>query len=432
MLQTRIEEARKEHLAGAEGDIILFERAYRAAHDDMHTESGSDVMDGFPQYHELPEPNTQPRGYSSTKITDEKSFKRQLEETYDEQARQEVLNEEVIIPLLKQIEKRKQEEKIEHRRQKSQTMGALSDEATKQLEQIEGYLIPRPFDMGEANSYALSALADVSEWVAQQHPQKQYIYMPLTKGEKLPASALDFSPLPGRPVQPPPPLPQQAYQQILRASSRPRGRKLKYPPLTNEQPKTPATASAPTLPSPQAPRPSLAPAISYTGGLEPVQALPYPPQRIVSSGPGQPIAPAPPKAAPPAPRSNVNIFRHNTRYPPPPPPPPQTPPQNSRPHSRHNSFTVASPNNSVPPNQQPQQFVFQTPPMPPPVNAGSPTSPVGPGGGQQTKMSMTFVNQTIESRNAAAQAVHDGNGGNSGANAKGIGAGKRTLLPKGY
>jgi hypothetical protein len=60
--------------------------------------------------------------------------------------------------------------------------------------------------------------------------------------------------------------------------------------------------------------------------------------------------------------------------------------------------------------------------------------------GQQTKMPMTFVNQTIESRNAATGQPSSGNGNgidigngngngvNAGVNDKG--SGRRVLLPK--
>ncbi|KAJ9615720.1 hypothetical protein H2200_001797 [Cladophialophora chaetospira] len=454
--------SRKEHLAGAEGDIILFERAYRAAHDDMHTESGSDMMDYFPHYHELPEPDTQPRGYSSLKIRDEKAFKLQLGESFDEQARQQVLNEDVIGPLLKQIEERNQEWRAEQQHKKSQTMDALSEEAAKELAKIDGYLVPRPLDMGEANSYALSALADVSEWVAQRHPQKQFIYVPLARGDTFPAQGLDFSPLPGQAPPPPPPPPQQAFQQVIRTGSGRRGRRLKYPPLTYEQAVRAATSAPPALATlqPQPQGPPFTPTTPPSGGPPPFDN-----RGVVSSGPGQIIAPAPPKASPAPPRPNVNIFRHNTKYPPPPPPLPpsqqQSQPQTPT-HTRHNSLTQASPNGPGPSPQQnhPQHFIFQTPQQPyqhqavqhaPPANTapqqydpspapaapppGTPTAASPSHGaviGQQTKIPMTFVNQTIESRNAAAATVQGGgNGANTPVNSE-KGQVKRVLLPKGY
>lgn len=419
-------------------------------------------MDYFPQYHEMPEPNAQPRGYSSQRITDEKSFKRQLEESYDEQARQEVLNEDVIGPLLQQMEQRNKEWQAEKDRKKTQNMNALSEAAAKELEKIEGYLVPRPMDMGEANSYALSALADVAEWTARKHPQQAYIYVPLAKGETLPASALDFSPMPGQGL-PPPPLP----------PSRPRGRRLKYPPLTSEpQVAGPSvssvgSSSSSSLP-PLQPQGSVAGggAGAGSGGIG-ASSPPYPlpgPSRMVSTGPGQPIAPAPPRPAagngtlappppppPPPPARSTNIFRHNTRY-----GAPATP-------------VLMSPGAAAP--TQPQQYIFQTPqqplqhqsapaPAPTTTHYGGPTtdgaagassaaavapsthasaSP-GPVVGTQTKIPMTFVNQTIASRNeaaaaaAASRAASSQSAGSPAAGDKsGVGAGvwKRALLPKG-
>ncbi|OAL25041.1 hypothetical protein AYO22_04918 [Fonsecaea multimorphosa] len=475
--QNRVTEARKEHLAGAEGDIILFERAYRAAHDDTHTESGSDV-DYFPHYHELPEPDTQPRGYSSRRIMDEKPFKQQLE-SYDEQARQQVLNEDVIGPLLKQMEQRNNEWRIEKLRKKSQTLDALSAEASKELENINGYLIPRPFNMAEGNSYALSALADVSDWVAQQHPERQYIYMPLAQGDVYPRQALDFSPLPGQassslppPPPPPPPPPGPSYQ-VIRPDSRSRGRRSKFPPPTNASAATPPPA--PSQPLPPAPPGPLAPPIGPSSFLPP---------RLISSGPGQVIAPAPPKPAPPHRSStSVNVFRHSPR------PPAGVHQQHSMP-PRHNSLPSPHLNG-------PQQYIFQPPqqpyqhqsapaPAPTPHYGPHPASPRplgsgtgansavtsaaagaaasvtagagagvgsvaapgsapsdGRGGptmqviGQQTKIPMTFVNQTIASRNAAAAAAAgaggaggSGNGTPTGNNGQSQGNGKRVLLPK--
>ncbi|KIW92009.1 uncharacterized protein Z519_06991 [Cladophialophora bantiana CBS 173.52] len=438
--ENRVTEARREHLAGAEGDIILFERAYRAAHDDTHTESGSD-MDYFPHYHELPEPNTQPRGYSSRKIMDEKPFRQQLE-SYDEQARQQVLNEDVIGPLLKQMEQRNDDWRTEQLRKKSQTMDALSVEAIKELENIKGYLIPRPLDMADTSSYALSALADVSDWVAQQHSERQYIYMPLAPGDVFARQALDFSPLPGQAPPPVTPAPPQPSYQVIRPDSRSRGRRAKYPPLSNAR--AGVRVATPPPPSPL-PAPPVGPAS-------------FLPPRLISSGPGQPIAPAPPKPVSSHRSSNnINVFRHNAR-----------PSLHHHGYPRHNS--VGSPLQNGP-----QQFIFQPPqqpyqhqaapgPAPTQQYGPPPASPVssgivahsavttasagagmnpgaiiggGTGGGgppmqvvgQQTKIPMTFVNQTIASRNAAAAAASAGGSGSTpGGN--GQGNGKRVLLPK--
>lgn len=352
--RTRVGEAKKEHLAGAQGDIILFEKAYRAAHDDTHTETGSNI-DYYPHYHELPEPDAQPRGYVSNKIMDEKPFMSALE-TYDDQARQQVLEEDVIHPLLKQIEERNIERMEEDFRRKTMNMDTLSAEATKELENIKGYLIPKPFPMQESNSYALSALADVSEWTARQNPGHYYIYMPLAPGETFPQEGLDFSPMPGtRPV----------------------------PAIARPVPRT----------------------------IKPA-----------NNGQGPLLAPAPPK-----PRSSSSLSL--------PPPPPLL-----------RASRLGSQQGGGPRQNGPQQFIFQTPQQPLQHHAApgpTPTPQYGPAGsaagaapvGQQTKIPMTFINQTIKVRTAAASAGGNAGGGvapggvasGAAANVKG---GQRLLLPK--
>ncbi|EXJ78270.1 hypothetical protein A1O3_09431 [Capronia epimyces CBS 606.96] len=369
--QTHVAEARNEHLAGAEGDIILFERAYRAAHDDTHTESGSD-LDYFPHYHELPEANTQPRGYVSSKIMDEKPFKQQLA-SFDEQARQEVLNEDVIAPLLTNMERRNNEWREEQIRKKSQNLDALSAEAIKELENIKGYLVPRPFKMDDSNSYALSALADVSEWTAQQQPERQYIYMPLAPGDSFPREGLDFTPLPGQPH----PVSRPASSgQFNYATNGPFSTLLPHP----------APAPAP---------------LATTGPSD--RTLP----RIVSSGRGQPIAPAPPKQSVIRP-TGPSLFRYGTRL---------------------GSGSQALPTLAPVPQQyifQPPQQPYQHQPAPRPASASQYGQPsAGAPVGQQSKIPITFVNQTIASRNAASTSSPVN--GNVNANGKG---GQRMLLPK--
>lgn len=390
--RTRLSESKKEHLSGAQGDIMLFEQAYRAAHDDTHTEKGSD-MDYFPHYHELPEPNARPRGYVSTKIMDEKPFMSALETSYDDQAGQQVLEQDIINPLLRQIEERNNEMREEAFRRKTMNMETLSEQAAKELENIQGYLIPRPFEMVDSSSYALSALADVAEWTAQQYPEHHYIYMPLAPGDLYPRQGLDFSPRPG-----------------VRQ------------PASNGQGPGPGPLSAPPPPPPS----SLP--------LAPPPLLPPPPpqpttRRISSGGPGQAIAPAPPK---PVTRSS-SVSSASL--------PPPLPPSSLFRASRLGSQSTRSTSGNGP-----QQFIFQTPQQPLQHQAApgpTPTAQYGPAGsaagsvpvGQQTKIPMTFINQTIKvSRNAAAASVAGGDagvGGSSGsvvaANVKG---GQRMLLPK--
>jgi hypothetical protein len=58
----------------------------------------------------------------------------------------------------------------------------------------------------EQNAYALSALADMSEWMAQRHPHQQYVYMPLAPSDTFPRNTMNYNSLPeisaGTPGQP--------------------------------------------------------------------------------------------------------------------------------------------------------------------------------------------------------------------------------------
>lgn len=362
-VQTHALEARNEHLTGAEGDIILFERAYREAHDETHTETGSD-LDGYPQYHELPEPDTQPRGYVSRKIMDEKPFKLQLS-TYDEQARQQVLNEDFIAPLLREMEQRDREYHEEQERRKSHNLSALTSEAVRELETIrENERPPQVDGMNDtAGSYALSTLADVSDWMSQSRPQHRLSY---TTSAPVSAPSDQFprrySPRFG---------PLQAFSG----------------PVTREVTRHPSfqhVLSVDTTSAPPVQTPSSATETTDRNS-----------SHVVSSGPGQPLAPAPPKSGP-----RFQVFRHS----------------NGRP-----GFASPSPLAGG----GPQQFIFQPPQQPlqyQPAPGRTPPPQYGPGGtGSRVdrggKSSMTFVNQTIASRDAAA--------GNP--NPKG---GQRILLPK--
>jgi hypothetical protein len=172
---------------------------------------------------------------------DEKPFKRLMDESFDEQARQEVLQEDVIDPLMKTLRQREEEQRAEAQRKKTQNMAVLSNEATIELDKLKSYPAARPFSMRELGSYGLSTLADVAEWNTPPPPPppRNYTFARPANGNAYPPSAIDFRPPTGyRPTQaappppPPPPPPQHTYQQVLSTSSRPRGRRLKYPPLS--------------------------------------------------------------------------------------------------------------------------------------------------------------------------------------------------------
>ncbi|KAI1627366.1 hypothetical protein EDD37DRAFT_622115 [Exophiala viscosa] len=420
--KTRLEEAHKEHLSGAEGDIILFERAYRAAHDDTHTESGSDV-DGFPRYHELPEPDTQPRGYVSRKIMDEKSFKLQLT-SYDERARQQVLNEEVIAPLLKQMEERDNEWREEQERLKSLNLGALTTEAIKELDNIkESQKRPTTADsfVDSRSSYALSALADVSEWAAQQRQERPYRHVPQTLAPPPPP------PPPPAPVSAPTPAIASAPASATREPffmgpfglfNRPASRasSLRFKNILNGDPPTTTTTTTTASPVPL-PIPASNSTLLTSTPDSTDRIATRPVSSSASGGPGQAIAPAPPKP-------RYSVFRHT----------------NGR-SGLASALSLAG--------VAPQQFIFQPPQQPfqhqaapgrPRSRAGSRDGIASAGGSEspapqfaaanaartntsspaENQRKMTFVNQTIASRNAAAASA-------GSTPPKG---GQRMLLPK--
>lgn len=341
---------REEHLLAAQGEISLLKKAHAADMDETRTEAGSD-LDFFPQYHEMPEPNNTVRGYSS-RIYDEKPFRQALE-SYDVQ---DVIDEDVLGPLRKELEEqnRKHEEEIKAKLIKDhKSLKQLSDEASRRLDHIN-----RSQEPSELSAFSLSALADLAEWIASTRPQNTYPYAPLPHGDVFGRELPDFgsgrrlAPAVGQ-VQPPLAPPQPGTSPVRN----PRRRR-----------KSPFTASPM--------RPQLNLQTSVNGTHHPVSSVPTTPAPllpapVVSSGPGQPIAPAPPRPiastvpAPPA------TFRHSAYSIPP------------------GSRAIPSPSSRS--GAPPQQYVFQPPQQPtaqqpsagpwgvpgprPPPSAGSP----GPG-----------------------------------------------------
>jgi hypothetical protein len=176
--------AQKEHIKGAEGEIMLLEQAGHAANDETRTEAGSET-DAFPMYHKMPEAG-RVRGYNSTRIVDEKVFQPQVT-TFNDQVRREVIDDEIIAPMARDHFEKNAEFKKEQAKWNTMNMTALSEEAMKQLKEISGYLIPQPIVMSEINSIGLSALADAAEFKAQRYPRVAHF----------PAIPLNFVPLPG-------------------------------------------------------------------------------------------------------------------------------------------------------------------------------------------------------------------------------------------
>ncbi|RMZ85277.1 hypothetical protein DV738_g171, partial [Chaetothyriales sp. CBS 135597] len=127
----RCEDTRLEHLQGLQGDIISLKKAHATALDETHTETGSEV-DYFPHYHEFPEADARVRGYTSNKITDEKPFKQYLE-SHGDLDLQEVINEDITGPMIESLAREKAKHAQEQTSQKTKTLEALCKVAEEQL-----------------------------------------------------------------------------------------------------------------------------------------------------------------------------------------------------------------------------------------------------------------------------------------------------------
>lgn len=474
-------EIQKEFIAGSEGDIILFEHAYRAAHDDTYTESGSSV-DIFPHYHECPEPNAKIRGYVSGHIVDEKPFKGSVPTDDDDQARQQLLNEEILLPLLREMEYRDQRWREDYASRSGQTMDALALEAERELEDLERSIPMQRTSTTQNSVYALSTLADVSEQVALgeialtmpfnnpfRHSEPGYF-----RQER------DYSPQPESPAALPQPyatssLPPLGHPELFQPHAygqRPTiyslyGISPAYAPSNGVMPPAPAMVPKQSQPSPA---PTSFRPVSRNDISDPydhlnrtafssspvnrlVPARPrsstasatIPPllSPMISSGPGQAIAPAPPKANTRSSLSGLNTFRTRLSS------------------LNSNSSANASAGSSSLSNGPPR-FIFTTPQQAPQhQSAPSPTANHPSGGPDpspssgpaattsssssesRARMPMMFVNQTIESRKAAAAALSSssrsgsppisggsGNGNGNGNGTPNIKGGQRILLPK--
>ena len=511
----RCQQVQEEHLQGINGDITLLKKGHARDQDTDRTEAGSE-RDLMPFHHGLPESNTGARGYTSAAVQDDKSFRGYIESTDDH-----VRTDEETQQLLELIQATKKKRQEQFDKEKTMNMEALATEADHrvQMDEIGGYLIPRPLHPKDNAAYGLSALADVADFVAQQHPDKQYSYMPLSPGHQFPRNALNFEPLPGQrplapapaavpppptsfapypptssfapppiqsvvpppPVQavvPPPPPPQQTSQPSTPHSRQP-SKQLQPPfqssPGYEARPAPPGSFGPPpphhiqygSLPPMQTghhPRPSLNLQTNMNGSHSRQSSLSTPatPQ-MVSTGPGQVIAPAPPKAMPSS--MPPSPFRRPSDPPPYRQPQPSFPPMRPAPPTptMHAFAPPSSPHGSLPPSpywqpspHQPlihQQFIFQPPqqpaqhhPAPPPASLGSawvprysvPASPnsnnpnissittIGAGMGHTGKIPVTFVNQTVQSRRNAAGVRRRGGGNARGKEGGGSGAGSRS------
>ena len=405
--------------------MISLRKAHATALDDTRTETGSEV-DYFPRYHEIPEADAHVRGYTSSKVTDERPFKQYFESRGDHDL-QDIINEDITGPMMKSIQQQNEKDAEEKRIQQTQTMEALSTEATKELREMKSRVAARRATNNDA--YALCLLADVSSHMAQRPPQQNYGYMPCGPNEHFPGNAVgpQFSQANGRALAPAPTsfLPQQIPVTTV-PSKRSRNR---------SKASTSSISSVPPL------RPALHLQTSMNGAPTPSSSAPQTPisqPHIVSTGPGQVIAPAPPKplttpvmqhSQSPFRRPSFSASQRYQGYPFPPPPSsmPQQygPPLPSHHHRQHSTSgpssvpasprTMPSPRSSGPPTGH--QFVFQPPSgmtlpmsMPASPRPGANPNPFGGdlrspiSGPSQGKIPVTFVNQTIASRKAAAAA----------------------------
>ncbi|KPI44899.1 uncharacterized protein AB675_2830 [Cyphellophora attinorum] len=192
-----------------EVDEMQYLNHINKASDDARTVDDADE-DYFPNYNHS---NIErPRGYNSLAISDEKAFYQHLQ-AVDEEALKDVLEEDLFQPMRDSLAKENAERKAEEARKKTQTLPALTHEAIQELKKIRGYLIPRPLKNTRRNdeegnvhgedenqAWALSILADISEWTAVRSEEKReptYRYIPLAPGDMYPPYALNMHPTPG-------------------------------------------------------------------------------------------------------------------------------------------------------------------------------------------------------------------------------------------
>lgn len=398
--QRHIEQVKEEHIRGAAGDIALFKNAHAAKADDTYTQGGSEV-DYFPYYHELPEADSHVRGYVSSKITDEQPFRVSLP-SFDELAKRDVIEDEVTRPVIESIQKKQIEKqaeidrenearRIEDIRKKTQNMTALTAEAEKQLEEMKGYLIPRPFREPQEQQYALSRLADMADWMRSAHPDQHYVYMPLPPGVKFPKEALSFKRNPeegGHAFPQPPPAAVSAQPPRTQLPPTPESavRSIQPPPLMSESSmrSTPQLLRESSMRSihasipdsvmrstqPQVMDPSMRsaqPPPSYPSDpaqvVTPIQFGPPGPHRQIAMKPTAPPTNPPQSYSAAAEQSRRSSLRSLAPQPsllPPFPPPPQL-------HHHHHNHHHQQQYTFLTPQQPPQSAQFVSPSIPPTI-----------------------------------------------------------------
>lgn len=163
-LRHRIDQAKAEHLKGSQGDLVIFERSHRLAMDETRTDAGSDIA-SYPRYHELPEPDVEfVRGYTSSRVHDERSFQiRQA--NYDEQARRDVIDDEIVSPV-RQAD-RNAAQRVEEIVRRAELMQHLVKAVGEELKDLQSRHSHVPVQDPDAPQFNLSRLADMSEQVAR-------------------------------------------------------------------------------------------------------------------------------------------------------------------------------------------------------------------------------------------------------------------------
>ena len=194
-----------------------------------------------------------------------------------------MINEDVIGPFAKELEKGYAQHRREEAEKKTQTMAALSEEAAKRLKEIPGYLLPRQLTGADMRSFALSALADVSEFHAQRYPNQTYHYMPLQPGTHFPADALNWVP---------PPMPPHMRQRTPSLSNKPRPAPQQQ---QQQQQRAPKLPMPPRAPAPQSP------AQQQQQHQHQQQFVFQPPQQFFGQPPQSVAAVQPPPPPPPPP-----------------------------------------------------------------------------------------------------------------------------------
>ena len=199
-----VEGARGEHLQGAEGDIETL-RNIQASFDDDGRSVVEEDEEELPRFNKVHEPDNPVRGYYSSRITDETSLRHlyttnkvaPLSNDHADQARREVIDEDVLSPIKTAFFEKIRAERELKARKRTENIDELSQVGTDELRKLNAYLLPRGMTSDELNSWALSTLADVSEWKAQKHPKNMYTLMKLPPGETLPADTYSMGPPPG-------------------------------------------------------------------------------------------------------------------------------------------------------------------------------------------------------------------------------------------